>query len=185
MDPAKTSVYKFYQFWIRTDDRDVIRYLKFFTFLSREEIMELEAKLVANPGAREAQRSLAKSVTDLVHGETATLEAQRASEILFGGTLEGISESTFTELLGEVPTKELERSKLDGAGIPLVELLVLADLSPSKGQARKDLEGGGVYLGNLRETDTQRNVEHKDLLFGKYLLLRKGKKNYTVLTAVG
>jgi tyrosyl-tRNA synthetase len=185
LDPAKTSVYKFYQFWIRTDDRDVIRYLKFFTFLAREEILELEAKLVANPGAREAQRALAKAVTDLVHGEAATLEAQRASEILFGGTLEGISESTFTELLGEVPTKEIERSKLDGAGIPLVELLVLADLSPSKGQARKDLEGGGVYLGNLRETDTQRTVGHQDLLFGKYLLLRKGKKNYTVLTAVG
>ncbi len=185
LDPAKTSVYKFYQFWIRTDDRDVIRYLKFFTFLSQEEIADLEAKLAADPGAREAHRALARAVTHLVHGADATLEAQRASEILFGGTLEGISEPTFTELLGEVPTKELERARLDGAGISLVELLVTAELASSKGQARKDLEGGGVYLGNIRETDTQRTVSHRDLLFGKYLLLRKGKKNYTVLTAIG
>ena len=185
LDPAKTSVYKFYQFWIRADDRDVIRYVKFFTFLPRERIAELEAKHNTEPGAREAHRALAKAVTDLVHGEAATLEAQRASEILFGGTLDGISEATFTELLGEVPTKELERSKLDGVGTPLVELLVAADLAASKGQARKDLEGGGVYLNNVRETVIQRNLTHADLLFGKHLLLRKGKKNYTVLTAVG
>ena len=185
LDPAKTSVYRFYQFWIRADDRDVIRHLKFFTFFTREEIADLESKLAANPGAREAQRALAKSVTDLVHGEAATLEAQRASEILFGGSLDGISEATFSELLGEVPTKEIERSKLNADGLPLVELLVLADLSPSKGQARKDLEGGGVYLSNIRETETQRSVAHQDLLFGKYLLLRKGKKNYAILRAVG
>jgi tyrosyl-tRNA synthetase len=185
LDPAKTSVYRFYQFWIRTDDRDVIRYLKFFTFLSHEEIAELEAKHTAMPGAREAHRALAKAVTDLVHGEAATLEAQRASEILFGGTLEGISETTFTELLGEVPTRELGRSKLDGTGTPLIELLVAADLATSKGQARKDLEGGGVYLNNIRESEVQRNLTHSDLLFGKYLLLRKGKRNYAVLTAIG
>jgi tyrosyl-tRNA synthetase len=185
LDPAKTSVYRFYQFWIRTDDRDVIRYLKFFTFLSREQIADLEARLVADPGAREAHRALAREVTSLVHGETATLEAQRASQILFGGTLEGISESTFAELLGEVPTREFPRSQLDGAGTPLVEFLVLADLASSKGQARKDLEGGGVYLANVRESESHRSVTRKDLLFGKYLLLRKGKKNYSVLTAIG
>jgi tyrosyl-tRNA synthetase len=185
LDPAKTSVYRFYQFWIRTDDRDVVRYLKLFTFLSNEHIADLEAKLAANPGAREPHRALAKELTTLVHGATATLEAQRASEILFGGTLEGISESTFSELLGEIPTREFPRSQLDGDGTPLVELLVLAELSSSKGQARKDLEGGGVYLSNLRESESQRHVTRKDLLFDKYLLLRKGKKNYTVLTAVG
>jgi tyrosyl-tRNA synthetase len=89
------------------------------------------------PRRARSPRALAKAVTDLVHGEDATLEAQRASEILFGGTLEGISEATFTELLGEVPTKELERSRLDGAGTPLVELLVLADLSPPKARPEK------------------------------------------------
>jgi tyrosyl-tRNA synthetase len=183
LDPKRTSVYRFYQFWINTDDRDVARYLKYFTFLSREEIEALEKKHAENPGAREAHRALAKSVTDLIHGENATQEAIRASEILFGGDLKGIAESTFNEIVGEVPTKEIEKQKLDGAGIPLVELLVQAGLCPSKGQARKDIEGGGVNINNARETNFQRAVTANDLLFGKHLLLRKGKKNYVVITA--
>jgi len=183
VDPKRTSVYKFYQFWINTDDRDVIRYLKYFTFLSREEIDALEQKHAANPGAREAHRALAKAVTDLVHGEGATQEAIRASEILFGGELDGVSESTFSEIVGEVPTKEIERTRLDGGGLPLVELLVHSGLCPSKGQARKDTEGGGVYVNNLREANAQRAVTSNDLLFGKHLLLRKGKRNYVVVTA--
>jgi tyrosyl-tRNA synthetase len=182
LDPKRTSVYRFYQFWINTDDRDVIRYLKFFTFLSRDEIDALEAKHTANPGAREAHRALAKAVTDLIHGEAATIEAQRASEILFGGSLEGITETTFNELLGEVPTKELEAAKLAAPGTSLIELLVHAGLCPSKGQARKDVEGGGVNLNNVRVADPARAVTTADLLFGKHLLLRKGKKNYVVLT---
>jgi tyrosyl-tRNA synthetase len=183
LDPKRTSVYKFYQFWINTDDRDVIRYLKYFTFLSREEIESLEKKHTENPGAREAHKALAKAVTDLVHGENTTQEAIRASEILFGGELKGIAESTFNEIVGEVPTKEIEKSKLDDAGILLVELLVHAGLCPSKGQARKDIEGGGVYLNNIRENNFQRAVTLNDLLFGKHVLLRKGKKNYVVVTA--
>jgi tyrosyl-tRNA synthetase len=183
LDPARTSVYKFYQFWIRTDDRDVARYLKFFTFLDRDEIAALEAQHAANPGARAAHKALAKAVTDLVHGPAATTEALRASEILFGGDLAGVSESTFNEIVGEVPTKEIEKAQLDGAGKPLVELLMHSGLCPSKGQARKDVEGGGVYLNNIRETEFQRAVGANDLLFGKHLLLRKGKRNYVVVTA--
>ncbi len=183
LDPKRTSVYRFYQFWINTDDRDVIRYLKFFTFLSRDEIAALEAKHLANPGAREAHKVLAKSVTDLVHGEHATQEAMRASEILFGGNLEGIAESTFNEIVGEVPTKEIEKAKLEGAGLPLVELLVHSGLCPSKGQARKDVEGGGVNINNVREASATRAVTTSDLLFGKHILVRKGKKNYVVMTA--
>ncbi len=182
LDPKRTSVYRFYQFWVNVDDRDVVRYLKFFTFLSREEIEALEKKHAENPGAREAHKSLAKSVTDLLHGENATQEAIRASEILFGGDLKGIAESTFNEIVGEVPTKQIEKEKLDGAGIPLVELLVHAGLCPSKGQARKDVEGGGVNINNVRETNFQRAATSNDLLFGKHLLLRKGKKNYVVVS---
>ncbi len=181
--PKKTSVYKFYQFWINTDDRDVIRYLKFFTFLSKAEIESLEKQHAENPGARIAHKALAKAATDLIHGEGATAEAIRASEILFGGKLDGIAESTFNEIVGEVPTKEIEKAKLDGAGIPLVELLVHAGLCPSKGQARKDIEGGGVNLNNVREASATRAVTASDLLFGKHVLLRKGKKNYVVVTA--
>jgi tyrosyl-tRNA synthetase len=183
LDPKKTSVYKFYQFWINADDRDVVRYLKFFTFLSKQEIESLEKQHAENPGARAAHKALAKAATDLIHGENATQEAMRASQILFGGDLKDIAESTFNEIIGEVPTKEIEQSKLDGAGIPLVELLVHAGLCPSKGQARKDIEGGGVNINNVREASATRTVTAGDLLFGKHVLLRKGKKNYVVVTA--
>ena len=183
LDPASTSVYQFYQFWIRTDDRDVVRYLKYFTFLSQDEIAALEKQHAENPGARAAHKALAKAVTDLVHGPDATAEAVRASEILFGGDLAGISEATFNEIVGEVPTKEIDKAELDGAGKPLVELLVHGGLCPSKGQARKDIEGGGVYVNNIREAGFQRAVTGADLLFGKHLLLRKGKRNYVVVTA--
>src|SRR6266404_5743997 len=182
LDIHRTSVYKFYQFWIRTDDRDAVRYLKFFTFLGQEEIAELEKQHNENPGARAAHRVLAKEVTDLAHGTNATAEAMRASEILFGGDLAGISETIFNEIVGEVPTKEIARNELEGAGKPLVELLVHAGLCPSKGQARKDIEGGGVYLNNVREPASARAVSSNDLLFGKHVLLRKGKRNYVVVT---
>ena len=183
LDPAKTSVYRFYQYWIRVDDRDVIRYLRYFTFLSGQEIAGLEKQHAEKPEAREAHKALAKTVTDLVHGAAATQDAIRASEILFGGSLDGVSENTFEDVVGEVPSKEIERSKLDGAGSPLVEVLVHAELCPSKGQARKDIEGGGIYVNNARESNPQRAVTSADLLFGKHLLLRKGKRNYAVLTA--
>ena len=183
LDPKKTSVYRFYQFWINTDDRDAIRYLQFFTFLDRKEIAALTQAHEANPGARAAHRALARAVTEMIHGASATQEAMRASEILFGGELAGVSETTFQEIVGEVPSQPVERARLDGAGLVLTELLVHAGLCPSKGQARKDLEGGGIYVNNVRESAGQRAIKTGDLLFGKHLLLRKGKKNYVVVTA--
>src|SRR2546426_5297829 len=169
LDVRRTSVYKFYQFWIRTDDRDVLLYLKYFTFLPREEIEALARQHAGKPEGRAAHKALAKAVTDLVHGPGATAEAIRASEILFGGGLDGIAESTFNEIVGEVPTKQTEKAKLDGSGWPLVEVLVQSGLCPSKGQARKDIEGGGVYLNNVREGNVNRAVTNADLLFGKHL----------------
>ncbi|MGA2555046.1 MAG: hypothetical protein ABSG04_02070 [Verrucomicrobiota bacterium] len=121
-------------------------------------------------------------MTGLVHGASATAEAERASEILFGGGLEGITEQTFNEIAGEIPGREMARGALEGAGAPLVELLVLGGLSPCKGQARKDIEGG-VYVNNIREASPQRHITAGDLHFGKHLLLRKGKRNHGVLTA--
>lgn len=183
LDPKRTSPYRFYQFFIQSEDVDVVKLLKTLTFVSREEIESLEAEVKANPGARAAQKRLAKELTTLVHGEQATLDAQKASEILFGGGLEGISEVLFNDVAGEVPTKDIEKAKLEGAGLPLVELLVHAGLCPSKGQARKDVEGGGVSVNNIREANFQRAITTNDLLFGKHLLLRKGKRNYAVVTA--
>ncbi|MGA2750095.1 MAG: tyrosine--tRNA ligase [Verrucomicrobiota bacterium] len=182
VDARKTSVYRFYQFWIRTDDRDVARYLNYFTFLPKEEIDALAAQHQARPEARAAHKALAKAMTDLVHGQNATAEAVRASEILFGGGLEGIAESTFNEIVDEVPTRELDKARLEGAGTPLVEILAASGLCPSKGQARKDIEGGGVYVNNIREAGARRQVTTGDLLFGRHLLLRKGKRNYTVMS---
>ena len=183
LDAKKTSTYRFYQFWIRTDDRDVIRYLKYFTFLSREEIEALEKNHAGKPETRAAHMALAKAVTELVHGSPATAEAMRASEILFGGGLDGVSEASFNEIVGEVPTREIAKAELDGAGAPLVEVTVRSGLCSSKGQARKDIEGGGVYVNNVRESNSNRAVTSSDLLFGRHLLLRKGKRNYVVVTA--
>ncbi|MCS7090755.1 MAG: tyrosine--tRNA ligase [Verrucomicrobiota bacterium] len=183
LDPRKTSPYRFYQFWINTDDRDVIRYLKYFTFLPAEEIAALETQHQQNPGARTAHRALARAVTELVHGPTATQEAVRASEVLFGGKLEGIPEGTFREIMDEVPTLHLNRTRLEGSGLPLTELLIQAGLATSKSQARKDIEAGGIYINNVREIRIDRAITIQDLLFGRHLLLRKGKKQYVLMTA--
>jgi tyrosyl-tRNA synthetase len=153
------------------------------SFGDQTKVADLEQQHAANPGARIPHKFLARELTELVHSTTAADDAIRASEVLFGGGLEGISEQTFNDLVGEVPSKELEKAKLDGAGILLVELLVHAALCPSKGQARKDIEGGGIYINNVRQGSPQRAVTSNDLVFGKHLLLRKGKKNYVLITA--
>jgi tyrosyl-tRNA synthetase len=205
LDPKRTSVYKFYQFWINTADADVIRYLKYFTFLPKERVEELDEKHNKNPSEREAHIALAMAITELIHGQEAMKQAVAASTVLFGGLLEGISENTFDELLrtddideklinfqqnalnkvsGEIPQVNLDAKKFEGSGISLIDLLIHAKLSTSKGQARKDIEGGGIYINNIREVDIQRFViADKDLFFGKHVLLRKGKKNYVVVTA--
>jgi tyrosyl-tRNA synthetase len=184
LDPQKTSVYKFYQYWIRTDDRDVLRYLAFFTFLSRAEIDVLKQKHQEHPEARVAHRTLANHVTELVHGPAALAEAQRASEVLFGGELEGISEATFTEIAGEIPSHPVSAAQIE-SGLALVELVAASGLASSKGQARKDIEGGGVYVNNIRASDSQQRITKTDLLFGRHLLLRKGKRNYLLVTLDG
>jgi len=181
LDPAKTSPYRFYQFFINTEDAKVCEYLRKFTFLSREEIEPLEAAHVANPGAREAHRALAQAVTTLVHGADACADAEKASKIMFGGGLDGISEALFQDVVEELPTADLGPDQLSGEGAPLIDLVVQAGLCPSKGQARKDIAAGGIYLNNDRCADIARNVTGSDLLFGRHLLLRKGKRNYAVL----
>jgi len=183
LDPKKTSPYRFYQFFIQIDDRDIIKIVKMLSFADETTVAGLEREHTANPGARSAHKFLARELTELIHGKAAAEDAIRASEVLFGGGLEGISEGTFNDIVGEAPTKDIERVKLEGAGMPLVELLVHAGLCPSKGQARKDLEQGGIYANNTREASAQRAVTTSDLLFGKHVLLRKGKKNYVVVTA--
>ncbi|HEY8996003.1 MAG TPA: tyrosine--tRNA ligase [Lacunisphaera sp.] len=182
LDAAKTSPYRLYQFFVNTEDAKVCEYLRKFTFLPREQIESLEAAHAANPGAREAHRALAREVTALVHGADALAGALKASDILFGGSLDGVTEAIFNDVVGEVPTKDVEKARLEGTGSSIVDLIVHAGLENSKGAARKALEAGGVYLNNVRVPDHTRNVTAADLLFGKHFLLRKGKKSYAVLS---
>ena len=183
LDVARTSIYQFYQYWVRVDDRDVVRYLNFFTFLHRDDVEALSRQHSEQPQARIAHKALAKEVTALAHGEAAANEAIRASEILFGGELDGITEATFREIAGEVPTHEIGLDRFGGEGLWLPELLHEAGLAQSRGQARKDVRGGGVYVNNRRTDDEQHKLQSGDLLFGKYLLLRRGKRNYAVVLA--
>ncbi|MCK9488245.1 MAG: tyrosine--tRNA ligase [Xanthomonadales bacterium] len=184
LDPQRTSPYRFYQFFLNTEDERVVDYLKKFTFLERAQIEELAQAQQDNPGARAAQRALAEEVTRLVHGQAALAAAIKASAILFGGSIEDIDEAVFGDVVGEVPTFPLPRTQLAGDGVALVDLLITAGLCPSRGQARRDIDGGGIYLNNERSAEAGRQVGSNDLLFGRYLLLRKGKKSYAVIALV-
>ena len=182
LDAKRTSVYKFYQFWINTDDRDVVRYLKYFTLLPQEQISALEAAHTANPGQREGHKALAHEMTTLLHGDVACRSAEQASAILFGGSVEDITPETFHVLRDEVPGAEISQEQLIN-GLPIVEALVATSLSPSKGQARKDIEAGGIYVNGNRCADITRSITAPDLLPGEGVLLRKGKRAYAVLVA--
>lgn len=176
LDPARTSPYKFYQFFVNTEDAKVGEYLRKFTFLPRPEIEALEASHAEAPHRREAHRALAAEVTRIVHGQAALDAALKASEILFGAEIGDTSEATFRDVVGEVPTVDLAT-----ADLPIVDALVASQLAPSKGQARKDIQGGGVYVNNVRIEDFNRVLTAADRLFGRYVLLRKGKRSYAVL----
>jgi tyrosyl-tRNA synthetase len=182
LDAEKTSPYRFYQFFMNTADADVPALLKMLTFLPADEIGTLEADTQARPESRAAQRARAREMTTIVHGADAEASARKASEILFGGSVDGVSERTFQDVVGEVPTHGVTRSQLEGAGTSVIDLLVATGLAPSKGQARKDLEAGGVYLNNVRVDRATRAITMDDLLFGKHVLLRRGKRNYAVAT---
>ena len=163
----------------------MVEYLRKFTLLPREQIEVAAVEHGRNPGARTAQKALAREVTALVHGPSACDDAIRASEIMFGGGLEGVTEAVFQDVVGEVPTKDFEKSRLAGNGASAIDLLVHAGLCPSKGQARKDIESGGISINSVRVTDFAKSIGTSDLLFGQYLLLRKGKRTYAVLKVVG
>src|ERR1035437_2795140 len=181
LDPKRTSVEDFYQFWIRTDDRDVIRYLKFFTFLSRDEIEDLEQQHKSKPEARIAHQALARELRNLIHPSTAGV-AERASKILFGTHFENYTSDDWEFLAKHSHSLEVEKANL--IGMPLIELLVLAGLSPSKGQARKDIDGRGISINNNPPLPNfGYNIQAGDLRLDKFLRLRKGKKNYVVVTA--
>lgn len=184
LDRKMTSPYRFYQFWLNTDDRDVINYLKFFTWLSQDEINELAAAVSAEPEARKAQRELARHVTSLVHGESSLSDAVRASEILFGKEISGLSAGEILDVFADVPSTELEKSKLESDGFTLGDALVLSGLAPSKGEAKRLVQGGGVAVNNVRADDARKPISASEFIEGQVLVLRKGAKHYHVIKII-
>ncbi len=181
LDPARTSPYQFYQFWLNTDDRDVERLLRFFTFLSLEEIAALVAAQAADPGKRPAQRRLAEDVTARVHGAATAAGVVRASRLLFGGLdLAEAGAEVFEVLATEIPTTALPRVELPGLGI--VDALVRTGLAASKGEARRGLPQKAYSLNGRQVTDAEYTLGEADVLAGRYLLLQKGKRSYALVT---
>ena len=180
LDPARTSPYEFFQFWLNTDDRDVGPYLRTFTGLGDEEIADLEAGLAASAGERAAHRTLAQEVTALIHGRPAAEAAAKAAAALFGGDLRDLDEATLAQVFADAPSSELARDRLE-AGVPLVDLLAETALVASKSAARQGMSQGGVSLNGLREADLDRRVGPQDLLAGGFLVLRRGKRSYHVV----
>jgi tyrosyl-tRNA synthetase len=178
LDPQRTSPFKFYQFWINTLDADVIPYLKYFTFLSRDDIAELEHAVQTAPEQKAAQKRLAAEVTRLVHGESALERAVRASQVLFGGSLEDVALEDLLDIFGDAPSSQFERARFDGEGVPLADVLVESGLIKSKREARDMMGSGGVYVNNQRVTDAARRLTHADSLGGQVVVLRKGAKTY-------
>ena len=181
LDAKLTSPYRFYQFWLNTDDRDVIAYLKFFTWLSKEEIADLEESVRTEPEMRKAQRELARQVTAMLHGETELAKAVRASEVLFGKEVAGLSVQEILDIFADVPSTELEKSKLDGDGFSLGDALVLSGLAPSKREAKRLVQGGGVWVNNLRADDARKAISASEFIDGQVLVLRKGARHYHLI----
>jgi tyrosyl-tRNA synthetase len=178
LDPALTSPFRFYQFWINTEDRDVVHYLKSFTWLTREEIAELEEKVRTAPQEREAQKRLAREVTRTVHGEDALAKAERATAVLFGAEIAELELAEVRDIFADVPSVEIEKARLEGDGLPMADLLVAAGLVPSKGEARRAIQGGGIYLNNVRVREDKKTATLADALGGELIVLRKGRKEY-------
>jgi tyrosyl-tRNA synthetase len=184
LDAKLTSPYRFYQFWLNTDDRDVITYLKFFTWLSKEEIDQMEQTVKTAPEKREAQRRLAREVTAMLHGESELEKAVRASEVLFGKEISGLSVDEIVDIFADVPSTELDRSKLDADEFTLSDALVLSGLAPSKGEAKRLVQGGGVAVNNVRADEVRKSISVADFIDGQVLVLRKGAKHYHLIKIV-
>lgn len=174
LDAEKTSVYQFYQFWLNTQDSDVIRFLKYFTFLSKEEIGALETEVATNPGARKAQRILAEHVTTLVHGESETVRAIRMSSVLFSGDIKSLTVSEIQEVFEGVPSVSVPGDH----PTDIVSVLVASGACPSKRQAREDIASGAISVNGDKVTDVEREFVRGDMFDAQFLVIRRGKKKY-------
>ncbi len=180
LDPEMTSPYQMYQYLLNSDDASVVRYLKYFTFLSLDEIAALEEKVKAEPHLREAQKVLASEVVKAVHGEAGLEAAMKATKIFFGEKIENLKDKDLTAIFKDVPSVELKRDQL-AQGIGLLDLLALTPLFGSKGEAKRSVEQKGVYLNNDGVTDFNLTLNTEHLASETCMVIRKGKKNYCVV----
>ncbi|MFF2449276.1 tyrosine--tRNA ligase [Neobacillus sp. NPDC058068] len=175
LDPEKTTPYEFYQFWINTADADVIKYLKFFTFLSHEEIEKLETAVAEEPHLRKAQKALAEEMTRLIHGEDSLEQAIKISQALFSGDVKELTAAEIEQGFKDVPAYESADEE------NLVDLLVAAKISPSKRQAREDITNGAVAVNGEKVTDSNYSLVESDKIEGQFTIIRRGKKKYTLI----
>lgn len=175
LDATRTSPFRFYQFWLNTDDRDVVRYLKYFTFLSRDEVDVLASAVDAHPEKREAQRVLAREVTRLVHGEAPLQRAEHATTLLFGEDIASLPVEDLLDVFGDVPSTQLAASEL-GGGVGLVDLVVRTGLASSRSDGRRLVQSGGIYVNNRRAADPSERLRFDQAIGGRLLVLRKGQK---------
>jgi len=176
LDRARTTPFKFYQFWLNTDDRDVVTYLKYFTFLDRDAIAALEGVTQSAPEKREAQRVLAREVTALVHGAEPLARAEHASGLLFDEDITTLGVEEVLAVFEDVPSTELPADTFQGEGIGLVDLVARVQLAPSKAEARRLVESGGVYVNNRRVSDVKARLVRDLAIAGRVFVLRKGQK---------
>lgn len=176
LDAKKTSPYEFYQFWVNTADADVIKYLKIFTFLTREEIEALAETVETEAHLRKAQKALAEEMTRLIHGDEALAAAQRITAALFSGDLKALSTEEMKDAFKDVPSTELPKEDIN-----IVELLVQAGISPSKRQAREDVTNGAISVNGEKVQDLEYTIDAKDRLDDAFSIIRRGKKKYTMV----
>jgi tyrosyl-tRNA synthetase len=184
LSPERTSPFRFYQYWLNTDDADVVTNLKYFTWLTEPEIAELQAAVFERPEQRVAQRALAREVTRMIHGETGLARAEQATQVLFGGLLDGLGADDIQDIFADVPSSEVGREALNGGGLAVVDLLVASGLVSSKADARRSIQGGGIYLNNERVTDPGQLATIGQTVDGRFLVLRKGRKQYHLVRVV-
>jgi tyrosyl-tRNA synthetase len=186
LDERRTSPFAFYQFWLNTPDADAVRYLNFFTFLDVADIRDVVARHAQQPEKREAQRLLAGEVTRMVHGGESLASAQRATVVLFeGGDLRTLTPSEIAEGLGDAPRTNVPVTELTGDGLDLPGALVRCGLAPSKGQARTSIEAGAVSVNHEVVKDAARRLTERDLLADRFVVLRRGKKTYSLIDVAG
>lgn len=182
LDRQKTSCYDFYQFFLRTSDADVIRFLKMFTFLPVAEIGELARATAEKPDARAAQTRLASELTRMVHDESGLATAQQASDVLFGGSVDGLCADDLLRVFADVPSRELQRKEVVGGLV--VDVAVTSGACGSKGEARRLIAGGGLYVNNVRVPDAEAKIGESDIVDGSVLVLRSGRKNFYLVKIV-